>query len=350
MRNLAATVTICCCMATPSSAGARIVSECIADRLTAPKVTPVFDPGALQGGPEVRVLYFVPSDAAHDSVQYDRIVQASKDVHRWYADHTDNGRSYIWNGDVEWVNGQNTIAYYQVDNWGRVLSELSTRGYPIWGAGKVFAVWIKNGNQAGGASGSGWAGSAVIPADEFIAEGCVPSHPSNWPCVPPATMAHELGHALGLPHPDAAGGWNGDYLNDNSLMGSHWNFPVRDPRNYTADSPWGLLNYERDHLRYNPVLGVQGSPYPPIPNDPAQKPALPNPPLTLDVQPLGPASSGLHWNGNGANSYNAYWSQTPAFASYTQVEGSPTSGVSLSHTDSGQPILFFRVCEIALSP
>jgi hypothetical protein len=307
-------------------------------------------PVAPVASPEVRVLYFVPADLVPDSALQDRILQASRDMHRWYADHTDNGRTFNWGSTVQFVQGQSTASYYQADLWSRVLVELGNRGFPLWSPGLVFSIWVQGGQLfAGGATTPGWSGAGMVGTEAFLQEGCQPTHQSNWPCTPVGAMAHELGHAFGMPHPDTAGGWNGVYLNGASLMGSHWNFPERDPRNYIPDSPWGLLNYERDHLRYNPVFGTQGSPYLPPPGELTEKPALPNPALNLDVGLVNPTQAVLAWNNDGASQYYAYWSTTPKFGTYSALSGSPTTGLSLTHNDTGNSILYFKVFEIPLS-
>jgi hypothetical protein len=340
--RLAASLTITFCVLIASPVHAATVPGCVAESLEVPAGLPLAGIAAVAAAPEVRVLYFVPSDLSPDPSQQDRILQASNDAHRWYADHTDIGQTFLWAGAVEVVLGQRQASYYQADLWGTVLGELGARGYPIWSPGSVFAIWVKGGGLfAGGTTWFGWTGNAMVGVEAFIQDGCMPTHPSNWPCTPGGAMAHELGHAFGMPHPDTAGTWFGDYINDNSLMGSHWNFPERDPRNYVPDSPWGLLNYERDHLRYNPVLDQQTSLYPAIPNDPKQRPALPNPPLRMDAFMLGSTTTQITWNDDGAFRYYSYWSTVPDFATYAPIGGSPTTALSLVHIDSGQPILYF---------
>jgi len=189
----------------------------------------------------------------------------------------------------------------------------------------------------------------MLGAESFLQLGCVPTHPSNWPCTPAGAMAHEIGHAFGMPHPDTAGDWPAGGLNDRSVMGSQWNFPVREPRNWTPTSPWGLLNYERDHLRYNPVLSQNGVPYGPLPGDRMEKPPLPDPALVLSAERSQTYETRLSWSDNGAFEYHAYWSTSPSFSIYAAVAGSPSLGPSLSHSDDGQPLLFFKLFEIPLS-
>jgi hypothetical protein len=325
------------------------VPGCHADELAVPQVSSE-SMSAVAATPELRVLYFVPADLPANPAQEARIVQTSHDVDRWYWDHTENRKTIVWGQTVERVIGLQTLAFYSVDFWARVLTELTQRGYSIWGPQKVFVIWVKGAGQyAGGAQGSQWSGIAMLGGEIFIQDGCVPTHPSNWPCTPGGAMAHELGHALGMPHPDTAGGWGGVNLNDNSLMGAHWNFPERDSRSYTPTSPWGLLNYERDHLLYNPLVSATTSPYPPLAGDPTQKPALPSPALAQSANPIGSAQTQLNWNADGAFNFYAYWSESPDFQTYSSVGGSPTPGTTLTHTDGGQPRIYFKVFEIPLS-
>src|SRR5262245_41294935 len=54
-----------------------------------------FQPSVVVGStPAVRVLYFVPNDLAPNAAQRQRILTAAQDVHRWYADHTDSGKTF----------------------------------------------------------------------------------------------------------------------------------------------------------------------------------------------------------------------------------------------------------------
>ena len=111
-------------------------------------------------------------------------------------------------------------------------------------------------------------------------------------------------------------------------------------------SPWGLLNYERDHLRYNPSVSAVTSPFPAIPGDRMERPALPNPALRLTVSKAGPDVQ-LSWNGDGAFDYEAYSSTSARFTSYAPVPGSPTTTTSLTSSTAGS-IVFFKVFEIPL--
>ena len=344
---VALTTVVVTLSAAGSKAAEPTIEEARPGDLPVPSKTPDSS-SAIAAVPEARVIYFVPGDLAPDATQEARILQISKDVHRWYWDHTDNERTIPWTSQtVERVIGSQTSAYYNTDPWPRVLSELTQKGFPTWSAQKLFMVWLKGGGRyAGGALGPQWSGVALIGADNFVEMGCQPTHASNWPCTPGGAIAHELGHALGMPHPDTAGDWAGVNLNDRSIMGSHWNFPERSPRNYTVPSPWGLLNYERDHLRYNPSVSAVTSPFPAIPGDRMERPALPNPALRLTVSKAGPDVQ-LSWNGVGAFDYEAYSSTSARFTSYAPVPGSPTTTTSLTSSTAGS-IVFFKVFEIPL--
>jgi hypothetical protein len=351
MRWIPCLLWIALALAGPSAAGQklRVEDTCRYGQLSVPTAAPRATSSTL-AAPGVRVLYFLPIDRPWTQSKEDLIVQASRDVQTWYAHHTDDGRTFVWGGNVERVSGSQASSYYNADLWGRVLSELSSRGYPIWQAQTVFQVWVDGaGRWAGGSTFHDWAGVSMLGAEGFIQVGCVPTHPSNWPCTPAGAMAHEIGHAFGMPHPDTAGAWPAGNLNDYTVMGSQWNFPVRESRNWTPRSPWGLLNYERDHLRYHTVLSQKGVPYPPLPDDPMEKPALPDPALVLSVERSSPRDTRLTWSANGAFEYHAYWSTSPTFSTYAAVSGSPTIGTSLAHSDAGQPSLFFQLFEIPLS-
>jgi hypothetical protein len=66
-----------------------------------------------------------------------------------------------------------------------------------------------------------------------------------WPCTPLGAFAHELGHPLGLGHPDP------DQYGGHSIMLSHWNYPNHAP---PSESPWGFLRTERIALAENPFM------------------------------------------------------------------------------------------------
>lgn len=86
---------------------------------------------------------------------------------------------------------------------------------------------------------------------EFNNYGACPSDPDGnmWPCVPHATMAHELGHAFGLPHPAEVESTH--EVANHSVMQTHWNYPNNA---LDAASPWGLLTLERTTLWENPFF------------------------------------------------------------------------------------------------
>ena len=57
-------------------------------------------------------------------------------------------------------------------------------------------------------------------------------------------LGHELGHAFGLPHPDAYGYPDGSMQWSQTLIGKHWNYPNT-----------GLLNEDRNILATSKFFG-----------------------------------------------------------------------------------------------
>ena len=208
---------------------------------------------------KVAVYYVVPKDAAYSQAEYDAIRKASREIQAWFQINT-GGVTYTfaYPDTVIFYQGLQNTSYYQQDWWGRLLSEMQQQGVPIWQTGTVASLWIKTGQPGGIGLGAQWCNSycgvamaGVENFPEFNQSGICPNNPGGfmWPCVPHATMAHELGHAFGLPHPvDAEETHEVAY---HSIMQTHWNYPNIAPPN---ESPWGLLTVERTKLWANPFF------------------------------------------------------------------------------------------------
>ncbi|MHC2992885.1 PDK repeat-containing protein [Pontibacter sp. HJ8] len=208
---------------------------------------------------KVTVYYVLPNDAAYSQAEYDAIRKATREVQAWFQINT-GGLTYTfaYADTVVVYRGLENTAYYQQDWWGLLLGEMASQGEPIWQQGIVASLWIKTGNAYGIGLGAqacdGYCGVAMAGVEnfpEFNDTGVCPTDPEGimWPCVPHATMAHELGHAFGLPHP--ADNDSTAAVANHSIMQTHWNYPNNAPEN---ESPWGLLTVERTVLWDNPFF------------------------------------------------------------------------------------------------
>jgi len=136
------------------------------------------------------------------------------------------------------------------------------RGCPIWTPGYAVALWAQGaGFWAGSAQACGVdCGTSLLGVELFPefndstyshAE-CPPGvGPAAWPCTPEGAYAHELGHILGLVHPDGVPATQP--VAGHSIMLTHWNFPDYAP---PAEAPWGFLTVERQQLSSNPFMGL----------------------------------------------------------------------------------------------
>ena len=236
------------------------ILDCLRQPTASPKSLDLLRSGLTEN--KVAVYYVVPSDVAYSKAEYDAIRKASREIQAWYQINT-GGVTYTFSlpDTVVFYQAQQNTEYYQeVEDgwWNRLLPEMQSQGYPIWQHGTVASIWIKTGQPNGIGQGAQSCGSycgvalaGVENFPEFNDYGVCPDNPGGlmWPCVPHGTMAHELGHAFGLPHPvdDPA-------TRDvafHSIMQTHWNYPNIAPPD---ESPWGFLTVERTALWSNPFF------------------------------------------------------------------------------------------------
>jgi hypothetical protein len=224
--------------------------------------------------PRVVPVYLVPADHAFDPQRLRLHVQAVADVRQWYA-RALGGVTFI--ADPVIVHrSRHTFAELAADDfqawWPLLAAEFRDLGLP-WDAQSDFKLlllaqaaggWAGGDSENGGLEAPGDAGSTshgnlgglVVIGDSSVAgvlAGVCPADGivggtiwwCNWDTYR-GTIAHELGHTWGIPHPDAflprevdgtARRWDCG-VDGNTLMQCHWGFP--------HDS---LLAYERRHLR-----------------------------------------------------------------------------------------------------
>ncbi|EJF09023.1 zinc-dependent metalloprotease [Pontibacter sp. BAB1700] len=208
---------------------------------------------------KVAVYYVVASDETYSQAEYDAIKKATREIQAWFQVNT-GGLTYTfaYADTVLFYQAKESTSYYREDWWGLLLAEMEQLGHPIWEPGFVVSLWIKSGRPEGLGGGAqscnGYCGVAITAVEnfpEFNDFGICPTDPTGlmWPCVPHGTMAHELGHAFGLPHPyDHESTRAVAY---HSIMQTHWSYPDKAP---DSERPWGLLTVERTALWSNPFF------------------------------------------------------------------------------------------------
>ena len=205
---------------------------------------------AAAGDYEVTPILFVPADVPVDSADLAYVNRIMRNTQHWYAEQLD-GRTFSLQA-AELIVGLQPRTYYfgacyppvnwMTCSWGytawdRVFSELNARGYTV-AYNRVQGVFFK-GEGMSTALGGGQRFLVGIGADNVYPDcaerGCAYS-------VDLGGAGHELGHALGLPHPD------GDPLWEDSIMGTGFYLHPLDTFINTGSHP------ERDYLKASPFI------------------------------------------------------------------------------------------------
>ena len=250
----------------------RTLAPAIAISLSLPAVSPA---QSLREPPRVMPVYLVPRDYA---VPLDRVpyhVGVVDDVRRWYGRAT-GGRTFTSEPLIVQVS-RHTFAELAADSfqawWPLLQSEFAAYGFPWDRRSKIKLVFLTNGagawagadSENGGIDSIGaagrtddgdWGGLALIgdsSAGGVLAGVCpedaVPGTGERgrgggtaWWCSGTTyrgTLAHELGHTFGLPHPDAfRPGFRCADSTAYSQMQCHWEYARE-----------RLFDYEVGHLR-----------------------------------------------------------------------------------------------------
>ncbi len=229
-------------------------------------------------GPRVLPVLYLPSDLALDTARLRLQIEAVRDVRAWYAERL-GGRSFyadplvvqrsrhtfaeLAGADFQnwWPLPEKEFADYGLpwNDSSRIKLLLLAQGAGAWAgadsenggieseaeAGKVDRGWL-GGLAVVGDSSLGGILAGVCPGDDREASWRKPEGGTEWWCnwnTYRGTIAHELGHTFGVPHPDA---FREGFRCDSTVitnMQCHWAWP--------ADS---LLPFEAEHLRSLPVF------------------------------------------------------------------------------------------------
>jgi hypothetical protein len=159
--------------------------------------------GQAAGG-RVHALYLVSSDRQIDAKYTDAIWKAIVDVRWWYHQQL-KGPTFRLLSGVEFARSPQRASWFTTNANGAVddyhyNNALQEAGRLVGARQNDPAnLWVIY-SDAPGDKGRGTAGVCVLPGDDLL--GLTGQHPtqknkSRWV----GGLAHELGHALGLPHP-----------------------------------------------------------------------------------------------------------------------------------------------------
>lgn len=207
----------------------------------------------------VQVYYLYTNEYSPDQDEIEGVKAAMLDVQAWYQIATGGRTFIIENPDEPIVLAlQQNSAYYFVDYVGRIYNEIFVNGPLDDEIGELKVFFVKGGggmaaggNGCGGSCGIAWIGMDIFP--EFntgMYFDCPPGTGGQaFPCTPRGALAHELGHAFGMPHPFDTYPLE---IALHSVMQAHWLYPY-----YYAvgdEGPWSLLSVERQFLQSSPFL------------------------------------------------------------------------------------------------
>jgi len=220
-------------------------------------VTPVLfipDPASFPSGFEPTAIQ-LDADMAH-------IQMAMTEIRSWYSHALGLETSFnlqpvvrieAWGGlddyEISWVNPNSryTDGITIGNTWGLVLSEVAARGFSAGSPEEPQAVVIfckGAGGFAGGAQFHNTTGGGACMLGDWALDSLadrVP--PENWSWWTgdnrqKGATAHEMGHTLGLPHPDTPNPVTDEQDYPYTLMGDWWQWPDY-PEN-PADKTWPL--------------------------------------------------------------------------------------------------------------
>jgi hypothetical protein len=163
-----------------------------------------------QGSGEVRVLYVIPSDRSFRRDYSEAVEFALHDLRVWYAGQLAGRTFWLREPVPEVCRLPQPAAYYAVDSWTKVLDDVQGCAPVSYGSDRlawVLYVDIIHTCDAPGRLGAGASGLTMMPRQDM--DGLIGA-PYIDDCgigydLPISRYVggagHELGHALGLPHP-----------------------------------------------------------------------------------------------------------------------------------------------------
>jgi hypothetical protein len=185
----------------------------------------------------VSIVYMVPSDQPIDWAQRDFWHCASRYVQGWYRQQL--GVTFAWS--FREISIPQTTAELGCNSDSQsaacidaALAATKAAGFPVYTDNTLYVAILQGdtGTYVGGridsVQGGGWALIGADLARDLVARNCSPgkcqtrwqgiNHPGDFVT---GGLAHEIGHAFGLPHPVPT-----EPDQEKSVMAEHWRFPV----------------------------------------------------------------------------------------------------------------------------
>jgi hypothetical protein len=187
-------------------------------------MTPAFSPKGLPSTREepkvVRVVYLVPLDKTLRNEYATAIAGAVRNLQVWYRNGMGNGKTFLLNSPIiEVYRTSHTAAWYSTNPigndfqywfWFNAVGEgLALTGGTFADPNNIWVFYLDADPRCGQIGGAGTTGVTALPANDLKGltnQGNIPPCPDEPPDLPAICrwvggLGHELGHALGLPHP-----------------------------------------------------------------------------------------------------------------------------------------------------